>query len=57
MSSKSQSRASVEAWVLLGAMTLATVWYAWNQLLYSLYFVYQVARSLFPAIVPELGTL
>lgn len=52
MSSKSQGRTALEAWLVLTIMVAASAWYASNQLLYSLYFVYQLARFLFPGVVP-----
>lgn len=55
MSSKSRISASAEAWIVLTVMMLATLWYASNQLYNSLYFSYQIARSLLPAIVPNVG--
>jgi hypothetical protein len=55
MSSKSQSRTAMEAWLVLMCMVLATLWYASNQLLYSLYFLYQIARIALPGIVPAVG--
>ncbi len=57
MSSKSQSRVTLEAWLVLAVMVAATVWYASNQLLYSLYFVYQLAHLLLPGVVPAVGPL
>jgi len=56
MSSKSRSRVTGEAWLVLISMILVTLWYASNQLLYSLYFTYQIARGLFPGIVPDVGS-
>ena len=55
MSSKSRTRASIEAWVVLMLMSLATLWYASNQLYNSLYFSYQIARAILPGIVPSVG--
>jgi hypothetical protein len=56
MSSKSQNRTAMEAWLVLMCMVLATLWYASNQLLYSLYFLYQIARIALPGIVPAVGS-
>jgi hypothetical protein len=55
MSSKSRTRATAEAWLVLAVMLLATLWYASNQLYNSLYFSYQIARAILPGIVPNLG--
>lgn len=52
---KSRNRVTGEAWLVLFGMILATLWYASNQLLYSLYFAYQIVRALFPGIVPDIG--
>lgn len=54
MLSSNRIRSKGEAWAILVCMTIATLWYAGNQLLYSLYFVYRVARILLPGIVPNL---
>jgi hypothetical protein len=56
MSSKSRTSLGPEAWAVLMCMILATLWYASNQLLYSLYFVYQIARIVLPGIVPDVGS-
>jgi hypothetical protein len=55
MSSKSRTRASAEAWLVLTIMLLATLWYASHQLYNSLYFAYQVARLIFPGLVPDVS--
>jgi hypothetical protein len=57
MSSKSRTSFMGEAWAVLICMILVTLWYAGNQLLYSLYFVYQIARILLPGVVPAVGPL
>jgi hypothetical protein len=38
-------------------MILVTLWYAGNQFLFSLYFVYQIGRILLPGVVPAVGPL
>jgi hypothetical protein len=40
--------------MLVASLALG-VWYANNQLLFSLYFLYQVGRTFFPALVPDFG--
>ena len=55
MSSKSRTSSSTEAWIILLVMTLASLWYASNQLYNSLYFSYQVARAVLPGLVPNVG--
>jgi hypothetical protein len=57
MSSKSSNSLRAQAWVVLICMVLVTLWYASSQLLYSLYFAYQLARLLFPGIMPDVGSL
>jgi hypothetical protein len=56
MWSKSRARIRREGWLVLAFMVVATLWYASNQLLYSLYFIYQLVRLLLPGIVPDIGS-
>ena len=45
----------VEVYVLLLGMIAMTIWYARPQIFYSFFFVYDIARTLFPDIVPDAG--
>ncbi len=42
-------------WMMLAASVALGVWYAKNQLLFSLHFLYQIARAFFPTMVPDFG--
>lgn len=53
MSSRIRTISRVEAAFLLVSMLAMTVWYAWPQIVYSLFIVYDIARTLFPDIVPD----
>ena len=55
MSSKTDLSRRVEAGLVLGACAAFTLWYAKGQLLYTLYFSYQLARLLFPQWLPSVG--
>jgi hypothetical protein len=39
---------STRPWIWILLMAFATVWYAWPQLVYSLFPAYELARVLFP---------
>lgn len=41
--------------VMLAASLALAVWYAQAQLIYSLHFLYQLSRALFPVLVPDVG--
>ena len=43
----------LEHWVVLAASLVLVVWYANPQLIYSLRFAYEVARFLFPGLIPN----
>ena len=45
----------VEAFLVLLLSLAAFVWYAKPQLIYSLYFFYQLGRYFFPGAIPDLG--
>ena len=45
----------VEAYFMLLGMLAMTIWYARPQIFYSLFVVYDIARTLFPDIVPDPG--
>lgn len=55
MSSDNQARSKLEFYGLLAAGALLTAWYAYPQLLYSLYPLYEVIRLLVPGWLPDLG--
>jgi len=55
MSSTNRGRAHAEAWVMLVFILGMTAWYANPQILYSLHFVYEVARLLLPGVIPPSG--
>ena len=46
-------RLRIESWLVIVACVGFTAWYAKGQLLYSLYFGYQILRYLFPQWVPQ----
>lgn len=50
MSSPRVTRRQVGASLVVAASLLALAWYAQAQLIYSLAFVYQVARAIFPGL-------
>lgn len=52
MSSAGNEIGRAGAWLMVGISIIALAWYAHNQLLYSLYFFYQVASFLFPGLLP-----
>lgn len=41
--------------VMLAASLALLVWYAQAQLVYSLYFLYQLGRAFLPGLVPDVG--
>lgn len=53
MSSNVTTETSWVVWLILASSLGLFVWYSSNQLLYSLYFLYQLLRALFPAYLPE----
>jgi len=53
MSSDKQTLGRREIWGLLGASALLTAWYAYPQILFSLYPLYELARLIFP--LPDLS--
>ena len=55
MSSKMDPKRRVEAGLVLAACVGFTLWYAKGQLLYTLYFGYQLARVLFPQWLPPVS--
>jgi hypothetical protein len=55
MSSNRRTRSALEAWFVFVVMLLTTWWYASHQLVNSLYFSYQLARAVFPGLVPNVG--
>lgn len=55
MSSKMDPNRQVEAGLVLAVCAACTLWYAKGQLLYTLYFAYQIARVLFPQWLPPVG--
>lgn len=52
MSSLTSRQQALGAWLLTAGMVLMGIWYAHNQLLYSLYFFYQVASYFYPGLFP-----
>ena len=54
MSSNRASSAQLQAWLFLIVSLALTMWYGRQQILYSLSFVYDIAKLLFPEIVPGL---
>ncbi len=56
MSSTPLRRTPAEAWLVMLAFFAFTLWYAKNQLLFSLYFGYQIVQFLFPHWLPRVGT-
>jgi len=44
----------VEAFLVLLLSLVAFLWYAKPQLIYSLYFFYQISRYFFPGAIPDL---
>ncbi len=44
----------VEAFLVLLLSLAAFLWYAKPQLIYSLYFFYQLARYFLPGVIPDL---
>jgi hypothetical protein len=54
MSSKSQNKAGWEARLLVLSMFLMLLWYAWPQLPYSLFILYDVIRTINPALLPSI---
>jgi hypothetical protein len=55
MSSRMNNRRRIDAGLVSLAFAAFTVWYAHGQLLYTLYFGYQLARYLFPHWLPSLS--
>lgn len=55
MSSTMDRRIRFESWLVILACVGFTIWYARGQLLYSLYFGYQVVRFFFPQWIPPVG--
>jgi hypothetical protein len=55
MSSKMDSTRRLEACLVLAASILCTLWYAKGQLLFTLYFGYQVLQFLIPQWFPQVG--
>jgi hypothetical protein len=53
MSSDRSTLSRREVWGLLGASAVLTVWYAYPQILFSLYPLYELARLIFP--LPDLS--
>ena len=53
MSSNEISKYKIEAWIVLIASAILTLWYANPQILYSLYFLYGLAQSIFPGLLPD----
>jgi len=53
MSSGRQALSRLETWGLLAVCALLTAWYAYPQLLFSLYPLYELARLLFPGWLPD----
>lgn len=45
----------MERWGLLAASTLLMAWYAYPQILFSLYPLYELARLLLPGWLPDLS--
>ena len=50
MSSVQEARSRVGAALVVLASLLALAWYGQGQLIYSLAFLYQVARTIFPGL-------
>jgi len=48
MSSRIRRIKHGEAALLLASMLAMTVWYAWPQLIYTFYIVYDIIRTFFP---------
>lgn len=44
----------LEHWVVLAASLVMVVWYANPQIVYTLRFAYELARFLFPGLIPNL---
>ena len=55
MSSSEPKLGLLESWLILAVCLAMTTWYAIPQLLYSLAPIYQIARALFPGIIPEVN--
>ncbi len=55
MSSTTDPRQRFEAWIVLVASVAFPLWYAKGQLLFTLYFGYQLARVWFPQLFPSVN--
>jgi len=53
MSSISLRVRKIEVWLVIVFSVVTMLIYARNQLLYSLYFFYQLGRFFFPGVIPE----
>jgi hypothetical protein len=49
-------RSRLEFWAVLAACGLLTAWYAYPQILFSLYAPYEMLRLLFPGLLPDLAS-
>ena len=49
----SDKASHLEAYILVLGMLAMTIWYAWPQIVYSLFIVYDIARTFFPDFVPD----
>ena len=54
MSSSKGTVQKIEVWLVIVFSVVTMLIYARHQLLYSLYFFYQLGRFFFPGIVPEI---
>jgi hypothetical protein len=54
MSLSKQTIQKIEVWLIIIFSVVTISIYARNQLLYSLYFFYQLGRFFFPGVVPEI---
>lgn len=55
MSSTMDRRRRIEHWIVIVASVACTAWYAKGQLLFTLYFGYQLARFWFPQWLPAVS--
>lgn len=55
MSSARKKRSRLEVWGFLAVGVMLTGWYAYPQILFSLYPAYELARLLFPSYLPDLA--
>ena len=50
-------RRLLEAYFVLLGMMVMTIWYAWPQLVYSLFIVYDIIRTYFPQFLPAISVI